>query len=174
MAGVSDTTRRSVSAALSKARTQQPSPDIEKHENLMLLCPTHHSLIDAHNGDAYVAEASVAMKRRHDEHKDARTASLRPSGSRRRSCLRFARQRSGRTQPFLSSSMEIHSRANISLRGFVMNARGIDRGARDYPAGKCGSVSPNALMSHRRGGTLELCFRAGIAGRGARMQRRPT
>ncbi|BBU22619.1 HNH endonuclease [Mycobacterium xenopi] len=30
-----------------------PSADIDKYENLMLLCPTHHTLIDAHNGDAH-------------------------------------------------------------------------------------------------------------------------
>lgn len=57
-----------------------PSADIDKCENLMLLCPTHHSLIDAHNGDAYDAETLVKMKRRHEEHqgrKDRITSTIR-------------------------------------------------------------------------------------------------
>lgn len=44
-----------------------PLADIDKYENLMLLCPTHHALIDAHNGDAYDVETLVKMKRRHEE-----------------------------------------------------------------------------------------------------------
>lgn len=57
-----------------------PRADIDKYENLMLLCPTHHSLIDAHDGDAYDAETLVTMKRRHEEHqgrKDRITSTVR-------------------------------------------------------------------------------------------------
>lgn len=57
-----------------------PNANIDKYENLMLLCPTHHRLIDAHNGDAYDAETLVAMKRRHEEQqgrKDRITSTIR-------------------------------------------------------------------------------------------------
>lgn len=33
----------------------------------MLLCPTHHSLIDVHEGDAYDADTLVTMRRRDQE-----------------------------------------------------------------------------------------------------------
>lgn len=44
-----------------------PSTDIDTYENLMLLCPTHHSLIDAHNGDAYDVKTLLRMKQRHED-----------------------------------------------------------------------------------------------------------
>lgn len=44
-----------------------PSADFDKYENLMLLCPTHHSLIDAHDGDAYDVDTLVKLKRRHED-----------------------------------------------------------------------------------------------------------
>ncbi|SOJ56961.1 hypothetical protein MSIMFB_04439 [Mycobacterium simulans] len=44
-----------------------PSADIDNYQNLMLLCPTHHSLIDAHGGDAYDVDTLAKMKRRHEE-----------------------------------------------------------------------------------------------------------
>ncbi len=57
-----------------------PSADIDKYENLMLLCPTHHTLVDAHNGDAHPVEILVKMKRRHEEQqgrKDRITSTIR-------------------------------------------------------------------------------------------------
>ena len=44
-----------------------PAAKIDNYENLILLCPTHHTLIDAHGGDAYSVEALIEMKRRHEE-----------------------------------------------------------------------------------------------------------
>jgi hypothetical protein len=49
-----------------------PVDDINKYENLILLCPTHHTLIDAHGGDAYDADTLVKMKRRHEEQQGRR------------------------------------------------------------------------------------------------------
>lgn len=57
-----------------------PSADIDKYENLMLLCPTHHTLIDAHDGDAHKVEILIKMKRRHEEQqgrKDRITTTIR-------------------------------------------------------------------------------------------------
>lgn len=57
-----------------------PSADIDKYENLMLLCPTHHTLIDAHDGDAHKVETLIEMKRRHEEQqgrKDRITSTVR-------------------------------------------------------------------------------------------------
>ena len=58
---------RSGSAGGPRYDPDYPGADVDKYENLMLLCPTHHSLIDAHNGDAYDAKTLVKMKRRHEE-----------------------------------------------------------------------------------------------------------
>lgn len=58
---------RSGSAGGPRYDPEYPSADIDKYENLMLLCPTHHSLIDAHNGDAYDVDTLVTMKKRHEE-----------------------------------------------------------------------------------------------------------
>jgi hypothetical protein len=44
-----------------------PADQIDSYKNLILLCPTHHSLIDAHGGDAYDVETLLAMKQRHEE-----------------------------------------------------------------------------------------------------------
>ena len=57
-----------------------PVEKIDSYDNLMLLCPTHHSLIDAHGGDAYDADALLQMKRRHEEQqgrKDRTTQAIR-------------------------------------------------------------------------------------------------
>lgn len=47
-----------------------PSAAIDTYENLMLMCPTHHSFIDAHNGDGFDAETLVKMKRRHEDQQE--------------------------------------------------------------------------------------------------------
>lgn len=57
-----------------------PPADVDKYENLMLLCPTHHTMVDAHNGDAHPVEMLVEMKRRHEQHqgrKDRITSTIR-------------------------------------------------------------------------------------------------
>ncbi|MDP7707519.1 hypothetical protein [Mycobacterium sp. TY815] len=47
-----------------------PRADIDKYENLMLLCPTHHTMIDAHNGDAHSVESLLKMKLLHEEQQE--------------------------------------------------------------------------------------------------------
>lgn len=71
---------RSGSAGGPRYDPDYPRADIDKYENLMLVCPTHHSVIDAHDGDAYDAETLVTMKRRHEEQqrrKDRITSTIR-------------------------------------------------------------------------------------------------
>lgn len=39
---------------------------LDSYENLILLCPTHHTMIDAENGAAYTAQALVEMRGKHE------------------------------------------------------------------------------------------------------------
>ena len=57
-----------------------PQADIDDYQNLMLLCPTHHTLIDANDGAAHPVEILIQMKRRHEEQqgrKDRITSTIR-------------------------------------------------------------------------------------------------
>lgn len=49
-----------------------PQADIDDYQNLMLLCPTHHTLIDANDGAAHPVEILIQMKRRHEEQQGRR------------------------------------------------------------------------------------------------------
>lgn len=42
------------------------SKKLDTYENLMLLCPTHHTLIDKDSGSGYTVDALVAMKKKHE------------------------------------------------------------------------------------------------------------
>ncbi|MEU5448274.1 MULTISPECIES: NACHT domain-containing NTPase [Streptomyces] len=44
-----------------------PSAERNSHENLMLLCPTHHTLIDKEKGANFSVETLLEMKRIHEE-----------------------------------------------------------------------------------------------------------
>lgn len=43
---------------------------LDSHENLILLCPTHHTVIDDNNGAAYDAEALVKLREVHERRQD--------------------------------------------------------------------------------------------------------
>ncbi|MFE4544614.1 HNH endonuclease [Arthrobacter sp. NPDC056727] len=44
--------------------------DIDGYDNLILLCPTHHTMIDANNGAGYTVEALVKMKADHERNQE--------------------------------------------------------------------------------------------------------
>lgn len=48
--------------------------DVDGYENLMLMCPTHHTMIDANNGAAFTVETLVEMKTLHERNQDQRKA----------------------------------------------------------------------------------------------------
>ena len=48
--------------------------DVDGYENLMLLCPSHHRLIDADDGSGFSVEALLQMKRRHETAQSKRDA----------------------------------------------------------------------------------------------------
>lgn len=48
-----------------------PTDQLNEYENLVLLCPTHHTVIDKDNGRAWSTEDVLAMKQRHEAHVDA-------------------------------------------------------------------------------------------------------
>lgn len=45
---------------------------LDSYENLILLCPTHHTMIDSNAGDGYTAEALVAMRAKHERRQQRR------------------------------------------------------------------------------------------------------
>nr|AXV46306.1 HNH endonuclease, ATP-binding protein [Arthrobacter sp.] len=48
--------------------------EVDGYENLMLMCPTHHTMIDANNGAGYTVEALVEMKAKHERNQGQREA----------------------------------------------------------------------------------------------------
>lgn len=48
-----------------------PREKLNEYENLILLCPTHHTAIDKKKGSAWPIEEVVAMKQAHDTYVDA-------------------------------------------------------------------------------------------------------
>ncbi|GAA4491336.1 HNH endonuclease [Microbacterium panaciterrae] len=49
-------------------------PEVDGYENLVLMCPTHHALIDANDGAGYSVEVLVSMKARHERNQQRRDA----------------------------------------------------------------------------------------------------
>lgn len=45
---------------------------VDEYENLVLMCPTHHTMIDANNGAGYSVEALLKMKVEHERNQDRR------------------------------------------------------------------------------------------------------
>ncbi|GAA1657593.1 hypothetical protein GCM10009806_28020 [Microbacterium flavum] len=53
---------------------------VDGYENLVLMCPTHHALIDANDGAGFTVDQLLAMKRKHEartSQRDARERALR-------------------------------------------------------------------------------------------------
>lgn len=46
--------------------------DVNGYENLVLMCPTHHAMIDANGGVGYTVEALITMKATHERNQDRR------------------------------------------------------------------------------------------------------
>lgn len=44
-----------------------PNSKLHSYENLILLCPTHHEIIDANNGAAYTAADLISMRETHEK-----------------------------------------------------------------------------------------------------------
>jgi len=44
-----------------------PKSKLHTYENLILLCPTHHEIVDANNGAAYTAADLISMRERHEK-----------------------------------------------------------------------------------------------------------
>jgi hypothetical protein len=62
------------------ARYDPDYENVDGYENLMLMCPTHHRLIDANDGAGFSVDQLVAMKKRHEaqqSQRDARQRALR-------------------------------------------------------------------------------------------------
>ncbi|MCX5273746.1 HNH endonuclease signature motif containing protein [Streptomyces virginiae] len=57
---------------------------LDSYENLLLLCPTHHSLVDKNNGVGYSVATLVEMKSQHERRV---TAKLGPDGEEQRATL---------------------------------------------------------------------------------------
>ncbi|MGO1315430.1 MAG: NACHT domain-containing protein [Cellulomonadaceae bacterium] len=49
--------------------------DVDGYDNLVLMCPTHHTMIDANHGAGYTVDDLIAIKRRHEKNQ-ARRAEL--------------------------------------------------------------------------------------------------
>jgi hypothetical protein len=47
-----------------------PKTKLDDYENLLLLCPTHHELVDAHNGDDYTTDDLLAMRQQHEKQQE--------------------------------------------------------------------------------------------------------
>lgn len=45
---------------------------LNSYENLILLCPTHHTMVDANNGAGYTVEQLVAMRNKHEKQQERR------------------------------------------------------------------------------------------------------
>ena len=50
-----------------------PKEKLDSEENLILLCPTHHTMIDANNGAGYDADDVISMSREHYRRQDRRS-----------------------------------------------------------------------------------------------------
>jgi hypothetical protein len=48
--------------------------DVDGYENLVLLCPTHHTLIDAHGGAGYLVDDLIRMKAEHERVQERHSA----------------------------------------------------------------------------------------------------
>lgn len=48
------------------------SGDVDGYDNLLLLCPTHHSLIDKRNGDGFDVKTLIEIKNTHEKRQDHR------------------------------------------------------------------------------------------------------
>lgn len=48
--------------------------DVDGYKNLVLLCPTHHTMIDANNGAGHTVNALVKMKAEHERNQDRKEA----------------------------------------------------------------------------------------------------
>lgn len=46
--------------------------DIDGYDNLVLMCPTHHTMIDAMDGAGYTVEALIEIKKRHEKNQSRR------------------------------------------------------------------------------------------------------
>lgn len=51
-----------------------PKEKLHTYENLILLCPTHHGMVDANNGAAYKAEELVTMREQHERRAERKCA----------------------------------------------------------------------------------------------------
>ena len=47
-----------------------PELKLDTYENFLLLCPTHHTTVDANNGDGFSVEDLETMRARHEQRKD--------------------------------------------------------------------------------------------------------
>lgn len=56
------------------ARYDRDYEDVDGYENLVLMCPTHHTLIDANGGAAFSVDQLITMKKRHEAQQGARDA----------------------------------------------------------------------------------------------------
>lgn len=48
------------------------SSKLNSYENLILLCPTHHTIIDANNGAGYTVDQLVAIRKKHEKQQERR------------------------------------------------------------------------------------------------------
>jgi hypothetical protein len=69
---------------------EYPKEKLHTYENLILLCPTHHEMVDANNGAAYTVADLVAMREMH-ERKAKRKSEL-DSTINKYAAQRFARE----------------------------------------------------------------------------------
>lgn len=58
--------------SLGGARYDAEYVDVDGFQNLILLCPTHHTLVDANNGDGYSVDQLIAIKSKHEARQSAR------------------------------------------------------------------------------------------------------
>ncbi|MGQ0776416.1 MAG: hypothetical protein ACT4NY_18650 [Pseudonocardiales bacterium] len=47
-----------------------PRDKLDNYENLILLCPTHHTMIDANNGDGYDVDTLIKMRQDHEKQQE--------------------------------------------------------------------------------------------------------
>ncbi|EYT57100.1 hypothetical protein D514_0118680 [Microbacterium sp. UCD-TDU] len=62
------------------ARYDPDYEDVDGYQNLMLMCPTHHTMIDANHGAGYSVDQLIEMKKRHEakqSQRDGRQRALR-------------------------------------------------------------------------------------------------
>lgn len=58
---------RSGSVAGPRYDPKYPADQVDKYDNLVLLCPTHHTIVDKDLGAGFSIDALVAMKRQHEQ-----------------------------------------------------------------------------------------------------------